>query len=529
MNTYSDLQNRLIHAFNRAEWPRVQQLATQLLPLTPGDAMAPFMLGVANLEMGRLPQAVEFLRKATEIEPTRADFMAQCAKAIGLMRHISEARRMADQAMALHPSDPFTLDTLGVTYVQAHAHEEAIEAFRRQVAMAPKLPRARFRLAYSLSAMGKADEAERELEACLQLDPCFWSAYVRMSKLRRQTPDHNHVERYEALLAKYPQHPEAQLHLNVALAKEYEDLGDYPNAFEHYRRGKAVGYDKRRDSVLRDRQVFERLMESFPVADAPAPTGEAGSQVIFVIGMPRTGTTIVDRILSSHPQVRSAGELQIFPPTVQRVSGSRLPVLVDPELPALVRRFDWQRLGAEYLGETQSYAKMSPRFIDKMPHNFLYAGFIARALPGAKIVCLRRDPMDACLGTFRHLFEEFGSSFYDYTFDLMDTGRYYVGFDRLMAHWQRAFPGRIHEVQYETLVQSQEAATRDLIAFCGLPWDEACLRPERNEAPVNTPSAYQVRTPVYRDALERWRKYAPQMHELQELLTEEGVLSGSTV
>jgi tetratricopeptide (TPR) repeat protein len=523
MADLQELQARLIQAFNRNDWPRVQQLAAQLQPLTPADAMAPYMAGIAHMQLGQLPQAADLLRQATELEPRRADFIAQYSKALGMMRYLQEARAQADRAMALGPSDPMTLDTLGVTYVQAHAHEEAIEAFRRQVALVPNLPLARFRLAFSLTAMGDAEDADRELEACIRIDPRFWPAHLSLAKLKRQTQESNHIERLTSLLARYGNVPEAQKYLNMALAKECEDLGDYANAFEHYRLGNAVGRERRRDSSRRDRDIFERLMESFPEANEQQPSSDLGQQVIFVIGMPRTGTTLIDRILSSHPQVQSGGELQVFAPIVQRLSRSGVPVLTDPALPALVQGFDWRQLGESYLAATQAYAEKAPRFIDKMPLNYLYAGFIARALPAAKIVCLRRDPMDACLGTFRHLFEEYGSSFYDYSFDVMDAARYYVGFDRLIAHWKRAFPGRIHEVQYEALVSSQEETTRALIDFCGLPWDDACLQPERNVAPVNTPNAWQVRAPVYRGALGRWKNYAQQLREVQEFFVEEGV------
>ncbi len=526
MTALNDLQARLIDAFNRNDWPRVQQLASQLLPLAPNDAMAPFMGGVACMQLQQLLQAVELLRQATLLEPRRADFAAQYAKSLTFVKRMSEARVAADQAMALAPADPFTLDTLGVVYSQANSHEQATAAFRRLVTMVPNHPPARFNLSYALLAMGDAEAAERELEECIRLDPCYWNAHVSLANLRRQTAASNHVERLRTLLARYAANPGARQYLNIALAKECEDLGDYPTAFEHYSRGKAVGRDARRHSIERDEAIFGRLMQSFPVTSTQTSTGDAGSAPIFVIGMPRTGTTLLDRILSSHPDVRSAGELEDFPAILQRASGSSMPILLDPELPARVRGIDWQRVGAEYLAATRSHVEHAMHFIDKLPHNFLYAGFIARALPHAKIVCLRRDPLDTCLGNFRHLFEQ-QSSYYDYSFDLGDTGRYYVGFDRLMAHWYQAFPGRIFELHYEELVEAQEPVTRRLLDFCGLPWDDACLQSERNAAPVNTPNAWQVRSPIYRSALGRWRHYEPQLRELRELLTGSGIALSS--
>jgi tetratricopeptide (TPR) repeat protein len=522
MTPLSDLQARLIDAFNRGNWPRVRELSAQLLPLTPNDAMAPFMAGVAHLELQQWPKASEFLQRATLLEPRRADFAALYAKSLALVRRMSDARVAADRALALGPADPQTLDTLGVVYSQANAHVQAVDVFRRLVAATPNYPPARYKLAYALTAVGDADAAEREFEACVRMEPRYWIAHQNLAQLRRQTGENNHVERLQALLARHTNDPGAQLYLNIALAKELEDLGNYAAAFEHYRRGKSVGRERRLQSMQRDEAIFARLMQSFPVDAAPAIAGDPGNEPIFIIGMPRTGTTLLDRILSSHPQVYSAGELQDFPAAVRRASGGSESVLLDPQLPARVQGLDWQRLGADYLAATRPIVERTPRFIDKLPHNFLYAGFIARALPNAKIVCLRRDPMDTCLGNFRHLFEQ-ESAFYDYSFDLLDTGRYYAGFDRLMAHWHRVFPGRILEVSYEELVDAQEAVVRRLLAFCDLPWDDACLQSERNAAPVNTPNAWQVRAPVYRTAMGRWKQYESQLGDLRALLANAGI------
>ena len=179
-------------------------------------------------------------------------------------------------------------------------------------------------------------------------------------------------------------------------------------------------------------------------------------------------------------------------------------------------------LGRQYIDSTRPLTGSSPHFIDKLPHNFLYAGLIARALPEARMICLRRDPMDTVLGNFRQLFA-LSSPYYDYSFDVVDTARYYVLFDRLMAHWKAVFPGRIHEVRYETLVTSQEASSRALIAHCGLDWDDACLAFEKNAAPVTTASAVQVRSGMYTSALARWKRYEAQLAPLRSMLEEAGI------
>ncbi|MEO7198993.1 MAG: sulfotransferase, partial [Dokdonella sp.] len=183
---------------------------------------------------------------------------------------------------------------------------------------------------------------------------------------------------------------------------------------------------------------------------------------------------------------------------------------------------DWRKLGETYLTSTRPGTGKKPRFIDKLPHNFLYAGYIAKALPKAKIICLRRNPMDTCLSNFRQLFAP-KTPFFDYSFDLLDTGRYYVLFDRLMAHWQRVLPGRILELDYEELVDSQETCSRRLLQHCELPWHDACLQFERNPSPVATASAVQVRAPIYRSSMQRWRHYEAQLTDLRALLRNAGI------
>ena len=512
---------QLSQAFNRRDWPGTRVLARQLLPGLPKHPLLRYIAGVAEMELQNMPMALTHLHLATELEPRRADFAVQFAKALTLVKMTREAREAADRTMALTPTDAATLDTLGVIFTQNHAHPEAVTAFEHAVELQPRHAPYRFNLATALVAVGKLGPAEVELEACIQIDPHWWKAHLTLAQLHRQTADSNHIARLESLLAGHDGDQEAQTYLHMALAKECEDCADYPTAFAHYTQGKAAAGKDRGYRIEQDEALFAAITASFAVPQAVAqgcPTDEP----IFVIGMPRSGTTLVERIISSHPDVHSAGELMNFGVALKRASGSRTPLLLDADTIARARVLDWTALGADYLASTRPATGHTPRFIDKLPHNFLYAGWIARALPFAKIVCLRRDPLDTCLSNFRQLFAP-QSPYYAYSFNLNDTGRYYAMFDRLIAHWQRAFPGRILEVQYEDLVETQEASSRRLLDFCNLPWRDDCLRFEQNAAPVNTASAVQVREPVYRNALQRWRKYEPQLSELRDTLSRQGI------
>jgi tetratricopeptide (TPR) repeat protein len=509
-------------AYNRKEWRKALDLVTRLLPKAPDHGELHYLAGLAALELQQMPQALEYLHRAAKLHPARADYLAQFAKALSIINLTAKAIPVANRALTLTPLDAPTLDILGVIFMRANAHERARSLYERAVALAPNHPHYRYNLAKSLEFLGHLDGAERELEICVGLNGCHWGAHLKLSQLRKQNTASNHLERLHALLPKTTENSAAQMNLHLALAKEYEDLTDYSKAFEHLVAGKSAAATQRDYSPKRDEALFEAITRASPKSQ-PASAGFPTEEPIFVVGMPRSGTTLVDRIISSHPDVHSAGELKSFPLALKVASGNRTSHLIDADIITRAQDVDWRRLGEDYLTATRPDTGRKPRFIDKLPHNFLYVGAIANALPNAKIICLRRDPMDTCLSNFRQLFAP-ASPYHDYSYDLLNTGRYYILFDRLMTHWKREFPGRILDVGYETLVDTQEASSRQLLEFCGLPWNDACLNFERNQAPVSTASAVQVREPIYRSAIERWKHYEAQLADLRELLSNAGIV-----
>jgi tetratricopeptide (TPR) repeat protein len=515
----------LIAAFNRRAWPEAQRMAAQMLERAPSTqpAMVHYVAGVADMELQRMPAALQHLREATRLQPDSADFAVQYAKALSLVRHARDARIQADRARALDPRDPVTLDTLGIVYMRLGLHDAAADLFTRATALVPTVPLYHYNLAQALVAAGRIEEAEQASEACLALDPGFWRAHFGLAQLRRQTPESNHIDRLRSLLATLPNGAEgaAPLCLHMALAKELEDLREYPAALDHLVAGKRAGGVHRRYSARQDEEIFEALMERFAAPATPVE-GFASEEPIFIIGMPRTGTTLVERIISSHPAVHSAGELMNFGMALKFLAKSPSSRIIDADIIRRTTSIDMKLLGQTYLASTRPATGRLPRFVDKLPHNFLHAGFIAQALPKARIICLRRHPMDTCLSNFRQLFAP-ESPYFDYSFDLLDTGRYFIQFDRLMKHWHTIFPGRILDVQYEQLVENQESCSRQLIEFCGLPWDPACLRFHENSSSVATASAVQVRSPMYRSALQRWKAYGEALDPLREILTAAGI------
>jgi len=516
---------QLVDAFNQRRWARALEVASGILPKAPEDPGVHYIAGVASVELQRIPYAITHLKKASTLAPKRADYAAQLAKVLVLSNLNREAKSAADHAFALAPTDALTLDTLGVVYSQIGDYDSAIAAFRKVVSLAPDHASYRYNLGTSLVAAGQLDEAEAEIESCLSLEPRFWRAHLTLAQLKRQTPESNHVERLTELLESLDSRPSestGRICLNLALFKENEDLANYSRAMKHLIDGKSAGRAQRKYSTAKDGEIFQAIMDSFHARPPEASQGCPTIEPIFVVGMPRTGTTLVERIISSHPDVQSAGELLNFPLAVKQASAVDTPELIDLETIAGARHPDWKSLGEAYLSGTRPLTGGKAHFVDKLPHNFLYLGWIVHALPNAKIVCLRRNPMDTCLSNFRQLFAP-KAPYFDYSYDLLDTGRYYLLFHQLMAHWQSLFPDRILQIDYEDLVESQEPSTRKIIDFCQLTWDERCLRFDKNPSPVATASAVQVRSPIYRSSMQRWRKYEAELKPLRDLLELSGI------
>ncbi len=514
------LHAELIAAFNSREWDRVSALSTPLLADYPDDADVHFIAGAAALERHELRRALRHLNRAFALAPQRAEFPAGLARALLTAGESRRAKEFADIAWACAPSNATTLNILGNIFSECSAHAMALLAFKRAVVLAPRHASFRYNLATSLVNAGDIARAESEIEACLLSNPHHWRSHLALAHLATQTPAKNHLARLSALLASHVEDTEAQICLHMALAKEHEDIGDFSASFDHLIQGKQLAGSALPYFAEQDTAVFDAIKR---VDSATKPRqGHDSNEPIFVFGMPRTGTTLVERILSSHPEVASAGELREFGIAIRKACGADLLTSSHDSITARISAIDWRQLGEIYLGSTRHVTGHTPHFIDKFTHNFLYAGFIAKTFPNAKMICLRRNPVDTCLSNFRQLFSR-KLPYYNYSFDLANTGNYFILFDRLITYWRQRLPGRILEVDYEDLVHAQRATTKMIIDFCRLPWHEGCLNFHANTSPVATASSVQVRTTMYTSAVRRWHKYRPQLADLLSILERAGI------
>jgi tetratricopeptide (TPR) repeat protein len=429
---------------------------------------------------------------------------------------ISRARETL-RAVAEGEAKVGALQALAERYIQLGLFTEADGLYRRALKLAPDDAGLLYNAATAAIALGRMAEAEDWLDRVITLNPSDYDAYYNRATLRRWTKADNHIEAMEGLLkAGIPDHKGA-VQLFYALAKEYEDLGDPTNAFAHLRRGASLRASMMRYDVRHDVATMAKIADVFSGTGSNAPEpATAGSYPVFIVGMPRTGTTLVDRILGSHSKVASLGEIGDLASAIVRLSG---PAATRMELIEKSARLDFAALGAQYRSSTTGRGLKAPVLVDKTPSNFLYLGLIAQAMPEARIVHLRRHPVDTCFAVYKTLFR----MGYPYSYRLDQLADYYIAYDRLMAHWHRVLPGRILDVAYEDLVHDVEGESRKLLAHCGLAWQDGVLEFHNNRSASATASAAQVRRPVYQSSVGRWRAHEDGLAPLTERLRNAGI------
>lgn len=519
-----DWRRETVRALDRRDFKRAHGLCLQILTHQPETADAFFLLGMIAAEHRNYAKAAELIERALTLDPGRAEYHAHLGRCLVALRRPGAAFKAAAHALALEPADALTLDTIGVVMTHAGAHAEALEPFRRATEIDPGKAAYFYNLGASLQFAGRFTEAAESYRRALALDPADYRAWLSLAQVARAPLSPMEVATLEAVLASNTLDANAELHVCHALAKQSEDQGDFTRAFAYLQQAKTRKRREIRHSPDADSALFSAAATTagFGTGSALSP-GCSSAEPFFIVGMPRTGTTLIERILSNHPSVFSAGELSNFSLVLKRAARTPSALILDPGTLVAGSKADLAKVGAGYVESTRPRTGHTRHFIDKMPLNFFYAGLIHRALPNAKIICLRRNPLDTVLSNYRQLFAT-SFSYYNYAYDLLDAGRYYIGFDRLARHWLETIPANYCEVHYESVVADTEKEARRLVDFCGLEWDPACLRFEENAAPVATASSVQVRQPIYRTAVERWRKYEKELQPLIELFATEGIL-----
>lgn len=500
--------------FAAGRFAQAGAILAAILDRDPASAQAWLALAQVDIHSGRVQQAFRHAVNAARHAPADAGFLCDVATTLMTTGAMTEGLACVERAAALGITVPSLQQRIAMQYQTLNLHDPALAWMERARVGGLRDTSSRFCMAVQLTFHGRVQEAEAELEACATAVPVLGRALVQLAQLRRQTADRNHLDLFARQLAMVAPGSEDFAALQFARYKELEDLERYRDAWEALASANATMHSLLRYDPVQEQRTFEALMRYVaegltkipPVADR-----HAGPIPIFVVGMPRSGTTLLDRMLGNHSQVRGAGELGTFRRSLERVTDHFTGRMLDPEIVARLPSVDYAQLGHLYLTNSQWCADGRPFYIDKLPRNWLLVPLIHRALPQARILHLVRDPMDTVFSNFRSYFGDH----YPYCYDMDSLAGHYHHYRRLMANWHAALPGAILDVDYAGLVTDADTELRKVFAFCGLPWEPGCADLDRNRAPVATLSAVQVRDRVNSAFSGRWHHYADALSGLR--------------
>jgi tetratricopeptide (TPR) repeat protein len=524
MPSFADAWNNLGTCLRELKRPEeAESVYRKALDLGPNNPDTLDNLALALKDLDRLGEAADLMRRALVIEARSDKLCVHYATVLLDQKKFDDAAAAAERAVALNPNNHDGVNLMGRVAFERGDLDSSLAHYRRALALKPDFAEAYNNMGNVLKELGKLDEAQAAYLEALRLEPNIAGVYVNLADSKKFTPGDPPLVAMEDLAAKADGLSKTdRMQLDFGLGKAYADLKDHDRSFRYLLAGNAakrstIAYNEQSTFALFDR--IEALFTRELIA-AKSGSGDPSPLPIFVIGMPRSGTTLVEQIIASHPVVYGAGELQTFNDVVLTVRGADGSSLPYPDFVSALDAVPLRQIGARYIALVQTLTAKhgrtdAERITDKMPSNYYFAGLIHLALPNAKIIHTIRDPVDTCVSCFSKLF----SAEQNHTYDLGEVGRYYKRYEQLMAHWRKVLPpGCILDVRYEDVVADVERQARRIVAHCGLSWSDRCLSFHETDRPVRTASATQVRQPIYKSAIGRWRVYEQHLGPLLDAL-----------
>ena len=476
------------------------------LALAPSNSDALNNWANVMMELKRPDEALKLYDAALRVKPAFFTALSNRARALIGLRRPEDALTSVDRALALNPRDSDAHSIRGNALLDLDRHVEAIESYDRAIFLQPASPLPHNNKGIALIQQGRIDEGIAQFETAIGLDPSGQTYHNLAQSKRFASGDPILAAMEEQTRKNPPPHATDWINLHFALGKVFADVEDYERSFHHLSVGNASkrkqsAYDEANSlgNLARTRSTYAK--ELF----ARAPRDGNPSQLpVFIIGMPRSGSTLVEQILSSHRDVHGAGEIDDFHKVASQLGGPVAEALVNPEAALRISSDQFSRLAANYLSSIRVAAPTASRIVNKMLSNFCFVGLMALALPGARFIHVQRDPLDACISCFSTLFAED----IPYAYNLRELGRYYRAYEAVMEHWRTVLPqGTMIDVNYESVIADLEGEARRVVEHCGLAWDPTCLDFHRNQRSVRTASMTQVRRPLYNSSVGRWRAY----------------------
>lgn len=493
---------------------RAVEMFEKALALKPDYAEAYRNYGQVLSDLERHSAVVTLYERAIEAIPDDPEIYCQYGAALHADDRVAEALDSLSKAVQLNPDYAEAYNNRGVAHYDLGLFDKSADDFKTALDLRPDYENACNNYGNILKDSGRPEEAIRLYEKAIEILPEYAEAHRNLSTVKTYQPGDGQLDLMEQLM-EHPDLWESQrIQLSFALAKAYEDLGEFDRSFDRLKTGNDLRRDELNYDIQKDRELFARLKEGFETRQPdPAPVSDLGVLPVFIVGMPRSGTTLTEQILSTHSRVYGAGELDTINHLV-----SPIPLEVlhpDGDGPAFQKGIDTIRAG--YLRRLAEFRIPEKIITDKMPLNFRWIGFILFAFPDARIIHLNRDPIATCWSNYKHYFSKKGNSF---AYDLSHLAEFYAIYQDLMAFWRNRFPDAIHDLCYEDLTVNTETEIRDLLSFCGLDWEEECLAFHRTERAVKTASSGQVRKAIYQGSSEAWQRYEAHLAPLVQAFSQ---------
>ena len=500
----------------RLRFDEAEECCLKALSIDPNYAPAYNNLGAIQIAQVKLEDGLANCAKALELAPHLIVAHKNMADGLIAQGKLKDAEECCHRCLELHPNYLDAHVILGGIHLTRGELDAAEEQYRTSITLKEDFAPAHAKLGLVLQNQGELEQAEASCRTALAFDPNFAEGYQSLANMVKFTGGDPIADKLEELTKQDIFQDRDRCFLHFAAGKINDDIGDYDRAFEHYQKGniqKRAEFDPdKNDDLIRE------LIETFDPAffEVREGVGNDSDVPIFVVGMPRSGTSLVEQIIAAHPQVFGAGEvtyISTIVDTLYHLNGAKS---ISDGM-AQVPNSEFANAAGQYLERARKIAPEAPRITDKTPLNSTHLGLISLLFPKAKIIHCKRDPVDTCLSNY---FQNFGFKHF-YAYDLAHLGRFYRSYERLMDHWSKVLPSPIHHIRYENLIGDQEKYSRELVEFCSLDWDDACADFHKADRQVLTASSWQVRQPIYKTSIERWRRYEKHLGPLLEVLGKE--------
>ena len=514
------IQEKLASAAQMLRQNKVEEaekICRQALREKPDDVNGLRMLASIASKLEQKEDAIVLLERAVELKEKFAGAWSDLAEAYSDIDEFGKALDAVQRVIKLQPDLPFGFTVRGSILTKSGDHEGAIASYEQALTIEPDHLGSNMGIGNVLKTVGRFEESVEAYKQCIRTQPLFAEAYWSLANLKTYQFEASEIEQMEEHVKNEMMQDEHRAFFHIALANAKEKEKKFDEAWYHFMDGNTMRRSGEIYDAVQTQVAHDELINTFTVDFIKQKKGLVGHQSsapIFIVGLPRSGSTLVEQILASHSLVEGTKELPDLPLLGRRLTKSRGKGIKYPSAVTDMTDAEFIEFGESYLTTTKRYRTGNPHFIDKMPNNFANLGFLKLILPNATVINAKRHPLDCCVSSFKQLFYK-GQS---WSYDLFEIGEYYLEYDRMMKYWHSVLPNEIHDLDYAEMINDQENTTRQLLNFCQLDWEEECLKFYETKRSINTASSEQVRQPIYKGALNSWRSYEEHIRPLIEIL-----------